>query len=837
MKNNRQIKLIAASVAVAASFQAHAGLGGLNIQSNLDEPFSGSITVTGEEAKALLGGGSVTVSEKGLTAKVHKLGDKAVIAVSSAQAVRDPVLVFRIGAGAQVREYTAILDPVGYSPKTKSALSDGKTHRKTAPTAESQENQNAKALRKTDKKDSANAAVKPAYNGKTHTVRKGETVKQIAAAIRPKHLTLEQVADALLKANPNVSAHGRLRAGSVLHIPNLNRIKAEQPKPQTAKPKAETASMPSEPSKQATVEKPVEKPEAKVATPEAKAEKPAVRPEPVPAANTAASETAAESAPQEAAASAIDTPTDETGNAVSEPVEQVSAEEETESGLFGGSYTLLLAGGGAALIALLLLLRLAQSKRARRTEESVPEEEPDLDDAADDGIEITFAEVETPATPEPAPKNDVNDTLALDGESEEELSAKQTFDVETDTPSNRIDLDFDSLAAAQNGILSGALTQDEETQKRADADWNAIESTDSVYEPETFNPYNPVEIVIDTPEPESVAQTAENKPETVDTDFSDNLPSNNHIGTEETASAKPASPSGLAGFLKASSPETILEKTVAEVQTPEELHDFLKVYETDAVAETAPETPDFNAAADDLSALLQPAEAPAVEENVTETVADDLSALLQPFETPDVGETAAETVAETPDFNAAADDLSALLQPAEAPSVEENITETVAETPDFNATADDLSALLQPSEVPAVEENAAETVADDLSALLQPAEVPAVEENAAEITLETPDSNTSEADALPDFLKDGEEETVDWSIYLSEENIPNNADTGFPSESVGSDAPSEAKYDLAEMYLEIGDRDAAAETVQKLLEEAEGDVLKRAQALAQELGI
>ncbi|MBG8813234.1 LysM peptidoglycan-binding domain-containing protein [Neisseria meningitidis] len=891
LKNNRQIKLIAASVAVAASFQAHAGLGGLNIQSNLDEPFSGSITVTGEEAKALLGGGSVTVSEKGLTAKVHKLGDKAVIAVSSEQAVRDPVLVFRIGAGAQVREYTAILDPVGYSPKTKSALSDGKTHRKTAPTAESQENQNAKALRKTDKKDSANAAVKPAYNGKTHTVRKGETVKQIAAAIRPKHLTLEQVADALLKANPNVSAHGRLRAGSVLHIPNLNRIKAEQPKPQTAKPKAETASMPSEPSKQATVEKPVEKPEAKVAAPEAKAEKPAVRPEPVPAANTAASETAAESAPQEAAASAIDTPTDETGNAVSEPVEQVSAEEETESGLFdglfGGSYTLLLAGGGAALIALLLLLRLAQSKRARRTEESVPEEEPDLDDAADDGIEITFAEVETPATPEPAPKNDVNDTLALDGESEEELSAKQTFDVETDTPSNRIDLDFDSLAAAQNGILSGALTQDEETQKRADADWNAIESTDSVYEPETFNPYNPVEIVIDTPEPESVAQTAENKPETVDTDFSDNLPSNNHIGTEETASAKPASPSGLAGFLKASSPETILEKTVAEVQTPEELHDFLKVYETDAVAETAPETPDFNAAADDLSALLQPAEAPSVEENITETVAetpdfnataDDLSALLQPSEVPAVEENAAETVAddlsallqpaeapaveenvtktvaEIPDSTPPQTISSALLQPSEVPAVEENVTETVAETSDFHTAADDLSALLQPFETPAVEkfeappieEKAAETVdktpdfhtvADDLSALLQPAEVPAVEENAAEITLETPDSNTSEADALPDFLKDGEEETVDWSIYLSEENIPNNADTGFPSESVGSDAPSEAKYDLAEMYLEIGDRDAAAETVQKLLEEAEGDVLKRAQALAQELGI
>ncbi len=111
MKNNRRIKLIAASVALAASLQAHAGLSGLDVRSNLDEPFSGSITVTGEEAKALLGGGSVTVSEKNLTAKVRKLGDKAVITVSSAHAVREPVLVFRVGAGAQVREYTAILDP------------------------------------------------------------------------------------------------------------------------------------------------------------------------------------------------------------------------------------------------------------------------------------------------------------------------------------------------------------------------------------------------------------------------------------------------------------------------------------------------------------------------------------------------------------------------------------------------------------------------------------------------------------------------------------------------------------------------------------------------------
>ena len=876
MKNNRRIKLIAASVALAASLQAHAGLSGLDVRSNLDEPFSGSITVTGEEAKALLGGGSVTVSEKSLTAKVRKLGDKAVITVSSAHAVRDPVLVFRVGAGAQVREYTAILDPAGYSPKAGPAFSNN------GAAAAPAENQSAKAPRKAGKKDAADASGKagaqhgkPARNGKTYAVRKGETLKQVAAALRPKHLTAAQTADALLKANPNVSAHGKLRAGSVIQIPDFSKIKAETPRkikpeptpPKTAKPQA--APVPSETPKPAVAAKPAGKPASVPAETEMPApakHRPETAPVPSetsePAGKPASSpaetempapakhrpetasvpsetpEPAAESAPQEAAASAtaaepageiaaepVAEPAGEVApEPVAEPAGQAAAEEEeTESGLFdglfGGSYTLLLAGGGAALIALLLLLRLARTKRARRTEESALAEgaESGPDGASDDGIEITFSETEIPTASETAPQPDGNAPLALDEEAEQTLSAEQTFDVGADTPSGHIDLDFDSLETAQNGIVSGALTRDEETQNRENADWNTVESTDSVYEPETPNPYNPVSIVTDTPEPDFT----EGRPETAGAD-SDDIPAGHEEATPAQSFSGTQAPSGLAGFLKGSSPETILEKTVGEVQTPEALHDFLKVYETDTVSDNAPETPDFHTAADDLSALMQPFETPAVEENVTETVAetsdfhtaaDDLSALLQPFEAPAAEEKAAETVAETPDFHTVADDLSALLQPSEAPAVEENTAETVAETPDFH------------------------TAADDLSALMQPFETPAAEEKAAEITLETPDSNVPEADALPDFLKDGEKETVDWSISLAEENIPSNAGTGFASEAAGSDTPAEAKYDLAEMYLEIGDRDAAAETVKELLEEAEGDVLKRAQTLAQELGI
>ncbi len=429
MKKNIQIKLIAASIAMAASFQAYAGLGGLDVRSNLDEPFSGNIAVTGEEAKALLNGGSVTVSEKGMTAKVRKLGNKAVITVSSSQAVRDPVLVFRVNAGAQVREYTAILDPVGYSSATTKPTPSSDNHsanHKTAPGTETKESQTDKAYRETNKKDEANTAgktnvqhAKPVRNSKTHTVRKGETVKGIAAAIRPKHLTIEQVIDALLKANPDISRHGKLRAGSMLQIPNLNKIKAAAPKkvrkeyskPQTEKSKTDT--MPSEISQPAPTEKPLEK-QATVPT-EEKTDKPVVQPaakpaateapasaaverNPVPAENTAIPEAAsaitAEPASGETAASTINALADETNHAVSEPiaepasevaaepVEQASAEGETADGLlselFDGSYTMLLAGGGAALIILLLLLRLAQSKRARRTEEPVFEKKQGL---------------------------------------------------------------------------------------------------------------------------------------------------------------------------------------------------------------------------------------------------------------------------------------------------------------------------------------------------------------------------------------------------------------------------------------------------------------------------
>ena len=82
-----------------------------------------------------------------------------------------------------------------------------------------------------------------------------------------------------------------------------------------------------------------------------------------------------------------------------------------------------------------------------------------------------------------------------------------------------------------------------------------------------------------------------------------------------------------------------------------------------------------------------------------------------------------------------------------------------------------------------------------------------------------------------------EEGALEWEAEdVSVAADKSNNERGFVSESVGMTAPLEAKYDLAKMYIEIGDPEAARETLQGLIEEAEGDILYKAQKLMKELG-
>lgn len=635
------------------SLSASAGLGGLNVQSHLGEPFTGSITVTGEEAQALLNGGKATISNGNLRAAVRKSGDKAVVTIRSSKAIKDPVLVFQVGVGAQSREYTAIIDPAGYDSKDAASV-------RTRPAAESQSseptrnaqqsvtknnkaagNQAAQARkdvqRKAEKKQVQTASAKndtAVRSGRQHLVRTGETLIAIASSIRPQGMTLDQTIQALVNANPDVfidNNANRMLAGKVLNIPSrseLQRLAASSPvKADTAPEKGnETAN-----ATEAKTEKPVVQPEAQTEAQVKDAGVNTQQQEEVKQASAEQTEQAASAAVNENAASTVPTSdiqeamaSDAQENVVaSEPVATTdSVAEQTESESDGNLWKWLLAGG-AALIAAWLLLKAASKRKDEP--EAAPVSRKDEEKAVQKNV---AASADAVAATKVTPSEKTQDGLLIEDDFEDDVVINE---VEESSNIDDVKLDLGKIDNSQAGILSGAVTHDVETEQRRHADWDNIESTESVYEPEPENPYQPVSVV---------------------------MPERNEEPLEFT------------------------------VETPENSDDHV------------------------------------------------------------------------PPFDVKQDQDVQIQETKEEAEKEEAASEFV------------------------IEEGALEWEAEDVSV------------------------------------------AADKS----------NSERGFVSESVGMTAPLEAKYDLAKMYIEIGDPEAARETLQGLIEEAEGDILYKAQKLMKELG-
>lgn len=665
------------------SLSASAGLGGLNVQSHLGEPFTGSITVTGEEAQALLNGGKATISNGNLRAAVRKSGDKAVVTIRSSKAIKDPVLVFQVGVGTQSREYTAIIDPAGYDSKDVASV-------RTRPATESQSseptrntqqpatknnkaasNQAAQARkdvqRKAEKKQVQTAPAKndtAARSGRQHLVRTGETLIAIASSIRPQGMTLDQTIQALVNANPDVfidNNANRMLAGKVLNIPNrseLQRLAASAPaKTNAATEKAnETAN-----ATEAKTEKPVVQPEAQTEAQVKDAGVNTQQQEEVKQASAEQTEQAASAAVNENAASTVPASdvqeamtSDAQENVVaSEPVATTdSVAEQTESESDGNLWKWLLAGG-AALIAAWLLLKAAGKRKDEP--EAAPVSRKDEEKAVQKNVAASAAAV---AATKVTPSEKTQDGLFIEDDFEDDFEDDVVInEVEESSNIDDVKLDLGKIDNSQAGILSGAVTHDVETEQRRYADWDNIESTESVYEPEPENPYQPVSVVM-----------PERKEEQANT---------------------------FAEF------DLVTEKKVSESRNEEPL-------------EFTVETPE----------------------------ASDGHAL--PF---DVKQDQDLQIQETK-------------EEVEEVEKEEAASEFV------------------------IEEGALEWGAEDVSV------------------------------------------AADKS----------NCERGFVSESVGMTAPLEAKYDLAKMYIEIGDPEAARETLQALIEEAEGDILHKVQKLMKELG-
>ena len=826
MKNHHKIKLIAASVALAVSFGASAGLGGLNVQSHLGEPFSGSITVTGDEAQALLKGGKATVSNSNLRTSVRKSGDKAVVTIHSSKAIKDPVLIFQVGAGSQSREYTAIIDPAGYSGKTDGssrARSGGESSSNSSADNNSYHsqfdrqaardrinraiqngNQNETVRKEAVRKDKNNTN-KPVQTqaqpskqqqqssvgangteiryGKQHLVRQGETLTEIATKIRPQGMTVEQTIQALVNANPGVfigKDADRMLAGKVLYIPMHGDMKSTASKPAQVKPPVQEGNKPqtqgsSEKAGTATPPKetPVEntkvenKKEDKKAEPvqEAKPEtKPAVTTPGTPEQNKA--ETVAASAEQ---VNVLPEPNASSATANTEPQEISQAQADVEARIASavatekqqeeasaeesGLWRWLLIGGAAAAGLLLLLFLLGKRKNSAVAPVAGAI---DQDDQDEDDLDISIEDHVFPAATAPQPQPQL---VAETSKSEEDgLEIEDDFDDEVffnepapvaEPAQENVDLDLNELDNTQASIVSGAVTIDEETEKRRDIDWDTVESTESVYEPEPENPYQHVAVVMEdrTAEVETEPQHEEEAP---------------------SVSSFAATPvSSVSDNLSEAQPEAPEEEPIpfeVEIEEPKsETIDVVETEEAETQSEESEEGWDFFA-----------------EEPKTVKA-------IEPF--PELG-----TQEETSSEVEAAD--------KQADSPEEALDFVVEETEQPQSETD-----TQPFEIKQDE--------------------PLAFQDGEDFSIE----NTQEASA---------DETIEWENLGVEDtaassNEHSGFESGFISESVGMTAPLEAKYDLAKMYVEIGDPDAARETLTELLEDASGEIRHKAEALMNEL--
>ena len=821
MKKHYKIKLIAASVALAVSVGANAGLGGLNGQSHLGEPFSGNITVTGEEAQALFNGGKASVSNANLRTSVHRAGDRAVINIRSAKVIKDPVLIFQVSTGSQSREYTAIIDPADYSVKGDStprvrqepppayaspqidrqaarerinrALRSGNASADVANNTrkegiDNKKTKNAQTQPKQTQNATSSVQGEPRY-GKRHLVKQGETLTEIATRIRPQGMTVEQAIQALVKANPSVFINKNadyMLAGKVLNIPTQFDMKqaaakqaaekslvSDKQQPQTAA--ASKAS--SEKSEAAKTNASAEnKAGENKAGEEAKSNKEA-KLEQQPAQVTAS---APQGATQEQAASSVGTEevlqpgiaeqTAASETAKSTPEAQVEealaaqqnsaaqSEAVEESSEDGGLWRWLLIGGGA-LLALLLLLKALGKRKAAAVAPVVPVPSAGYDEEDDD---ISFAE--TVIADEAKPEQFVQ-AKAVPAEEPDGLSIEDDFDDEAffvqpnaakEAAEDEININIADIDDKHVGIVSSAVTVDEETEKRRDLDWDSVESTESVYEPEPENPYQPVSVVIESRHQEESVEEPDNTAHIQQFDeVQSNFDTSFHDASEETKEADAS-----VGEEEYSYTESAVEEEVSDLEFDYEASDASEVQQQEQTV-GAENVKDFEEAEEGWDFFSEKTES-------------------QPIEP-------------LPEFTTSEQTSSEKLNGDEAlefASVDTSADEAVAEEP-FEIKQDE------------------------------------------GITFQESDEDFG----LADSQGNGVEETIEWENLTVDEEVSKSAfDSGFISESVGMTAPLEAKYELAKMYVEIGDPGAARETLQELMEEATGDILDKTKALLAELG-
>ena len=803
------------------SMSAVAGLGGLNVQSNLGEPFSASIVVTGNEAKAVLQSGSVNVMGGNIHGTVVPQGNgNAVIRLRSNSVVNDPIVNFVVSAGNQTRQYTAMVNPAHYRP------ADAVQRTRRAPATRLKPIAQKPAATAVDTVDTIEADAphnptstmqKTSPRPRYYRVQHGESVSSIAARYRPRGMSVQRAIRALIAANPRAFHHGRMYRNVTLYIPSaaqwhayantsserrraahrlaaqrpsapventVNQVENNQHAPTVETPAApqpantvpvETQAKPvnnateqqAEPVTQTPESAPVEpsapvKQEAPVVTPASEVQAASNVPGEMVAASdfAAASETSAPAVEEVApppAPPAVETPPPA-------PVEEEGM-DLMQMGLIGGAAALALGGAAYAL------------SRRRKPNESGRDESEDEFEESEEEFEGSAPQEMWVNEEFTLPEDDTYEDSSTKSASVHSQITNDEFSLDTFEP--EIDVTKPNAVADDEWLVD---SQEAQTSSTAHDDF----FDESLFAADTIAPIAPV-----VDEEVHVAEPAPVAPATVEEESSDDLDwLSEQFGGNETVEEAPVeeAPVEEASVVE----ETSFDDFDTDIKPAAEVAESADTFDLDTPAE------------EDFAADFA--------DNVIETPA----AVEEPLDFSVLDQTEESFSTDLPEV--AHDDALEFDLPSGDASLDVGVDHSATQFADLGESHADNTVDL-----------AMDMGFDDLDI----AEAPA----APEVPAATP---ATEADFFTDDLTidtPAVEPAKDVSALDSVDvETPAVQDAGFVSEAVGMTAPLEAKLELAKMYLEIDDAVAARETLRELVEESTGDLQQQAQQLLSELG-
>ncbi|MBM5570378.1 MULTISPECIES: FimV/HubP family polar landmark protein [Deefgea] len=241
--------VLAVTMAALPLFANAAGLGRLNVLSGLGQPFRGEIdlvSVQPGEADSLVvslappeafatAQISYPPSALGLRFNIEKRANgQYYVTVNSAQAITEPFLDLLVelnwASGRIQREYTALIDPVGYAPSVSSGSTakfspsvlpgtrtTGVIKPPSAKISKAASTQDAQAKEVVESRKESTSK-EPAAD--SYTTKSGDTLSAVAKRVKPDGVSLDQVLVSLYRSNTDAfdGNMNRLKRGKILRV-------------------------------------------------------------------------------------------------------------------------------------------------------------------------------------------------------------------------------------------------------------------------------------------------------------------------------------------------------------------------------------------------------------------------------------------------------------------------------------------------------------------------------------------------------------------------------------------------------------------------------------------